>query len=124
MTFYSHELSRVNVPYVDSNNGTDYYGRQSVCVNFKFQETCSQSIPGENPDLFRADTIFWTLETLAALFALFAVFAPRLLAAAAGMLYENFLAELEAEVVLLLVPRLAGVRLVLLNWQQIDNDIF
>ena len=40
------------------------------------------------------------------------------------MLYENFLAELEAEVVLLLLPRLAGVRLVLLNWQQIDNDIF
>ena len=61
---------------------------------------------------------------MAPLFALFAVFAPRLLAAAAGMLYENFLAELEAEVVLLLLPRLAGVRLVLLNWQQIDNDIF
>ena len=61
---------------------------------------------------------------MAALFALFALFAPWLLAAAAGMLYENFLAELEAEVVLLLLPRLAGVRLVLLNWQQIDNDIF
>ena len=54
---------------------------------------------------------------MAPLFALFALFAPRLLAAAAGMLYENFLAELEAEVVLLLPPRLGGVRLVLLNWQ-------
>ena len=54
---------------------------------------------------------------MAPLFALFALFAPRLLAVAAGMLYENFLAELEAEVVLLLPPRLGGVRLVLLNWQ-------
>ena len=88
----------------------------SQCVwTLSFQRHAVRvSIPGENPDLFRADTIFWTLETLAPLFALFA---PRLLAAAAGMLYENFLAELEAEVVLLLPPRLGGVRLVLLNWQ-------